>query len=173
MGDRTTCRAIHDARCGFADADQAGGHDGVRAEGAAGRIEGSAVVQADGAPQDELFVGELGVQFGDVDWALVGSGVSGGERGGRRAGKIASAKGMGIDAMVDSGDPGRALADPSREIACGEDNGGGASLRWASAVAELVVDPAAAELAVDPAASATPHARRRHRNGAAARPSRA
>src|SRR3989442_15586933 len=134
MGDRTTCRAIQDGRWGFADADQAGGHDGVRAEGAAGRIEGSAVVQADGAPQDELFVGELGVQLGDVDWALVGSGVSGGERGGRGAGKIASATEMGIDAMVDSGDTARALADPSREIGCGEDNGGGAVRYWRAGV---------------------------------------
>ena len=68
---------------GVADAAQAGGHDRVGAKRTAGRVDGDVLPEAEHLGQQQLLVGEGGLQLGDLDRPVAQSGGLGREPGRR------------------------------------------------------------------------------------------
>ena len=67
-----------------------------------------AVVEPERPAQHDLLGGERGMQLGGVDGPFEGPGALGGEPGRRGVGEVAHAEAVGLDAVVDAADPGRA-----------------------------------------------------------------
>ena len=67
VGERPRRRPVVDAGGGLADADQARRHHRVGRQRAAGRVDRHVVAQPERLAQDQLLVGELRVQLGDLD----------------------------------------------------------------------------------------------------------
>jgi hypothetical protein len=66
VGERTLPAPEHVVR-GVADAGEAGGHDRVRRERAARLVHHHVVAEAERLPEQQLLVGERGLQLGDLD----------------------------------------------------------------------------------------------------------
>ena len=109
VGHRPGRRAVEDPRGGLADADQPAGHERVGGQGPARRVDVDALVEAEGLAHDDLLVGEGGVQLGHVDRSRSHPGLLARPGGRGRTGEVAGPEGVGLDAVVDAGDPGRAL----------------------------------------------------------------
>ena len=105
MGEDAVGAAINDAGGGFADAGEAGDHEGVRGERAAGWVDADAGVECEGVAKDQLLVREGRVEFGYIDRGRVGAGALGGEPGRGRLREITDAERVRLDAMVDAADP--------------------------------------------------------------------
>jgi hypothetical protein len=131
--------AVEDPLGHLGDAGEAGHHHGVGGQGPARRVHHRRVAQADGVAQDQLLGAERGVELGDVDRPGRHPGLVRGQPGGRRCGEVSHAKGHGLDAVVDPGDPGRSLVQLAGPVAGGQDDGTGAVADgWAVALAERV-----------------------------------
>ena len=77
--------------------------------------------QPDRLGEDQLLVGERRVELGDVDRAGVAAGGRlGRRRGRRRRGQVAGAEHRRLDAVLETGDPGRVLAQFAGPVAGGQ-----------------------------------------------------
>lgn len=126
MGEGPVGLAPVDTGGGLTDADEPGGHDGVRGEGTSGRVDPHVVTEAQRLPQDDLLRGERRVQLGGVDRPFEDPGLLGGEPRRRRVGQLPYAQAMCLDAMVNPLDPGGSFAQLASPIPGREDHSGGA-----------------------------------------------
>jgi hypothetical protein len=119
-------RAVEDAVGHLADADHAGGHHRVGGQRPTGRVDDHVVGQAHLVAQDGLVVGEAGVQLGHVDRAVANAGALGCQAGRRGPGEVAHRQRVGVDAVVQPGDPGGALAQLGGPFGRRQHDGGAA-----------------------------------------------
>ena len=110
----------------LADADEAGRHHRVGRQRAARGVHGDAVAQTQGLGEDQLLVRVGGVQLGHVDLLGRHPGLLAGQLGRGRHGEVAGTDRVRLDAVVDAGDEGRALAPLVRLVARGQHHSGAA-----------------------------------------------
>ena len=84
---------------------------GFAAERAAGQVHRDRVVEPEHLAQQELLVGERGLQFGELDGTVGDPGGLGGDAGRRRVGEVAERRVVALGAVVEAGDPRRTLAE--------------------------------------------------------------
>ena len=93
---------------------EAGGHDRVRRERAARRVDRDVVAEAEHLAQQQLLVGERGLQLGHLDRPVAEPGGLGGDAGRRRVVEVAERRVVALGAVVEAGDERRALDAAAR-----------------------------------------------------------
>src|SRR5690242_20178799 len=103
--DGALAGAVGDPRRRLAEPRQARHHHRVRREGAARWVHVHVVAEPERLAEDQLLVSERRVQLGEIDSTLADASLLARELRRRRAGEVADAERMRLDAVVDAADP--------------------------------------------------------------------
>jgi hypothetical protein len=108
---------------------------GLAASGPPDGLTHDVVGQAQLVAQDGLVVGEAGVQLGHIDLAVANAGALGCQPGRRGPGQVAHAQSVGVDAVVQPGDPGGTRAQLGGPFGRCQHDGGATVGDWRAVVA--------------------------------------